>query len=80
MTAIICTTIICLTVVLCTKILVRSLKPETPAQQIDLSSPATEEALEQAYKEAEKDEAPDFQNVIDTINKEFIRILEEEDG
>lgn len=80
MTAIICTSIVCLTVLLCTKILVRSLKPETPAQQIDLSSPATEEALEQAYKEAESDKAPDFQNVIDTINKEFIRILEEDDG
>ena len=80
MIAVICTSIICLTVVLCTKILVKTFSKPDTAQQIDLSSPATEEALEQAYKEAENDKAPDFQNVIDTINKEFIRILEEDDG
>lgn len=76
MTAIICTLIICITVLLCTKILVRSLKPETPAQQ---TSSITEEDLEKAYKEAEQEKTPDFQDVIDTVNKEFIRILEEDD-
>lgn len=75
MTAIICTTIICGTVLLCTQILARSFKPETPAQQPTIS----QEDLEKAYKEAEKDKAPDFQDVIEFINKEFTGIMEDDD-
>lgn len=77
MTAIICTTIICVTVLLCTKILVRSLKPETHVQQPTIS----QEELDKAYKEAEKDKPADFQDVIEFINKEFTGIMEDdEDG
>ncbi len=75
MTAIICTTIICGTVLLCIQILVRSFKPETPAQQPTIS----QEDLEEAYKEAEKDKTPDFQDVIEFINKEFTGITEDDD-
>ena len=77
MTAIICTTIICGTVLLCVKILVRSLKPETPVQQPTIS----QEDLDKAYQEAEKDKPADFQDVIEFINKEFTGIMEDdEDG
>lgn len=75
MTAIICTTIICGTVLLCTKMLVRSFKPEVSAQQPTIS----QEDLEKAYKEAEKDKPADFQDVIEFINKEFMGIMEEDD-
>lgn len=75
MTAIICTTIICVTVLLCTKILARSFKPETPAQQPTVS----QEELDAAYKEAEKDKPADFQDVIEFINKEFTGIMEDND-
>ena len=75
MTAIICTTIICGTVLLCTQILARSFKPEISAQQPTVS----QEDLEKAYEEAEKDKAPDFQDVIEFINKEFTGIMEDND-
>lgn len=75
MTAIICTTIICGTVLLCTQILARSFKPEISVQQPTVS----QEDLEKAYEEAEKDKAPDFQDVIEFINKEFTGIMEDND-
>lgn len=75
MTAIICTTIICATVLLCTQILARSFKPEISAQQPTVS----QEDLEKAYEEAAKDKAPDFQDVIEFINKEFTGIMEDND-
>lgn len=76
MTAIICTLIICITVLLCTEKLVRSFKPDNSAQQ---TSSITNEELEKAYEEAERDNTPDFQDVINAVNKEFIRIMEEDD-
>ncbi len=75
MTALICTTIICITVLLCTQMLVRSFKPITNVQQPTIS----QEDLDKAYKEAERDKPADFQDVIEFINKEFMGIMEEDD-
>mgnify|MGYP002524090356 CR=1 FL=1 len=70
MVAITCTLIICATVILCVFKLSADYKsqfiPEIRAQQ-----PITQEDLEKAYQEAEKDKIPDFQEVINYINKEF---------
>ena len=78
MVAIICTIIICLTVLLCVFKVCDAFKqqeiPEVSVQQF-----VTEEDLEKAYKEAEKDKAPDFQDVIEFINKEFTGITEDDD-
>ena len=77
MVAIICTIIICLTVLLCVFKVCDAFKqqelPEDNTQQL------TEADLEKAYKEAEKDKAPDFQDVIEFINKEFTGITEDDD-
>jgi hypothetical protein len=43
------------------------IKMNTPAQQPNI----TEEELNKAYRDAEADKVPDFQDVIDFINKEF---------
>lgn len=78
MVAIICTIIICSTVLLCVFKVCDAFKsqsiPELSAQQY-----VTEEDLEKAYKEAEKDRVPDFQDVINYINKEFTGITEDSD-
>lgn len=67
MVAITCTIIICTTVLLCTiRICALFTEPEPVAQQ-----GITEEDLDKAYKEADKDKIPDFQDVIAFINKEF---------
>lgn len=77
MIAITCTTIICVTVLLCVEKLAKVYVGLHPAQQ--LSTPSiTEEELKKAYEDPEH--VPDFQDVIETINKEFVRILEEDDG
>jgi hypothetical protein len=65
MVSIICTTIISATVVLCIFKICGTWKPVSPTQQPAL----TEEELKQALKEA--DDAPNFQDVIEFINKEF---------
>ena len=75
MTAIICTTIICVTVLLCVNKLVTVFNPAKHVQQPTIS----QEDLEKAYKEAEKDKSADFQDVIEFINKEFMGIMEEDD-
>ena len=73
MTAIICTIIICATVLLCVNKLATVFKPVIPAQQS-----ITDEELAKAYKEAEADKVPDFQEVINFINKEFTGVTEED--
>lgn len=75
MTAIICTTIICITALLCTMQICKTWKPAAITQQQSLS----QEDLEKAYKEAERDKVPDFQDVIEFINKEFMGIMEDDD-
>ena len=77
MNAIACTLIICLTVILCVEKLAKVYVDTHSAQQPSIPS-ITEEDLKKAYDDPEQ--APDFQDVIETINKEFIRILEEDDG
>lgn len=67
MVAIICTIIICATVFVCVfRICDIFRAPAVVAQQS-----ITEEDLDKAYKEAEQDKVPDFQDVIEFINKEF---------
>ena len=75
MTAIICTTIICATALLCTMQICKTWKPIADVQHPTIS----QEDLEKAYKEAEKDKSADFQDVIEFINKEFMGIMEEDD-
>lgn len=77
MITIICTVIICVTVLLCVKQICKTWKPAITTQQPMIS----QEDLDKAYKEAEKDKSADFQDVIEFINKEFMGIAEEdEDG
>lgn len=71
MAAIICTIIICATVVLCTFKICDTYKPEPAAQQS-----ITQAELDDAYKQAAKENIPDFQEVISFINKEFTGIEE----
>jgi len=75
MTAIICTTIICATVLLCIMQICKTWKPAAITQQQSLS----QEDLDKAYEEAERDKVPDFQDVIEFINKEFTGITEDDD-
>lgn len=75
MTAIICTTIICATALLCTMQICKTWKPAAITQQQSLS----QEDLDKAYEEAERDKIPDFQDVIEFINKEFTGITEDDD-
>lgn len=66
MVAIICTIIICATVLVSVyRITEVFVKPEPDTQQL------TQDDLDKAYQEAEKDKIPDFQEVINYINKEF---------
>ena len=74
MTSIICTTIICITVLLCIVKICETFKPVEPAQQLGI----TEEDLEKAYKEAEADKIPDFQDVLEAINKEIAGLAEDD--
>lgn len=68
MIAIICTVIICVTVLLCVFWICDAFKQHpVTAQQPTI----TDEDLDKAYKDAEADKTPDFQDVIDFINKEF---------
>ena len=73
MVAIICTIIICATVLLCVHRITNIWKPEQPVQQQGI----TEEDLAKAYQDAEK--VPDFQDVINFINKEFTGVTEDGD-
>lgn len=74
MVAIVCTIIICVTVLLCVdkicKLAIQ--KPDTQQPVI------TNEDLEMAYKEAETDKMPDFQDVLEAINKEIAGIAEDD--
>lgn len=74
MTAIVCTTIICITFLLCVVKICETWKPVTPAQQLGI----TEEELEEAYKKAEADKVPDFQDVLEAINREIAGLAEDD--
>lgn len=68
MIPIVCTLIVCATVSLLFSMALKVyIKMNTPAQQPSI----TEEELSKAYRDAEADKVPDFQDVIDFINKEF---------
>ena len=70
MVAITCTLIICATVILC----VFKLSADYKSQFISDNSAQqfiTQDDLDKAYQEAERDKIPDFQEVINYINKEF---------
>lgn len=68
MIPIVCTLIGCATVSLLFSMALKVyVKLNTPAQQPNI----TEEELSKAYRDAEADKVPDFQDVIDFINKEF---------
>ena len=73
MVAIVCTIIVCITVLLCVNIIAKiSRDILMPAQQEGI----TQEDLEKAYKENKS--APNFQDVVDYINKEFMGIETED--
>lgn len=74
MTAIICTVIICVTVLLCVDKICKLATQKPVTQQPTI----TEEDLEKAYKEAETDKVPDFQDVLEAINKEIAGIAEDD--
>ena len=75
MVSIICTTIISATVVLCIFKICETWKPVSPTQQPII----TEEELNKAYQEADKESIPDFQEVISFINREFTGVTEDSD-
>ena len=75
MTAIICTAMICGTVLLC----INKLAKVYTTHQVTQQTVLTQEDLEKAYKEAEAEKIPDFQEVINFINKEFTGITEDND-
>ena len=68
MVAIVCTTLICATVLVCTVIVSKTYARtyETPVEPQPM---ITEEDLEEA--EAAQDRVPNFQEVIEFINREF---------
>lgn len=68
MVAIICTIITCATVLLCVFRVCDAFKQQ---QETYVPQSVTQEDLDKAYQEAEKDKIPDFQEVINYINKEF---------
>ena len=74
MTAIICTTLICGTVLLCINRLIKFYTTQRVTQQPSI----TQEDLDKAYKEAETENIPDFQEVINAINKEFTGVMEDD--
>jgi hypothetical protein len=74
MTAIICTAMICGTVLLCINKLAKVYTTQRVTQQPSI----TQEDLDKAYKEAETEKIPDFQEVINVINKEFTGIMEDD--
>jgi len=68
MIPIVCTLIVCATVSLLFSMALKVyIKMNTPAQHPSI----TEEELNKAYRDAEADKVPDFQDVINFINKEF---------
>ena len=72
MVAIICTLIICVTVLASIVLIKQTLiSIYTPAQQ---HAVYTEEDIKKMEEEAEKDKIPNFQDVIDAINKEFLGV------
>lgn len=73
MVTIITTLIICATVVLCTFKICRTWKPVIPVQQ----QYQTAEEIAKQLDEADKDKVPNFQDVIDAINKEFLGVEDE---
>ena len=76
MVEIVCTTIVCATVLLLANRLCKYYSEiSKPTQQ-----PMSQEDLEKAYKDAENDKVPDFQDVIEFINKEFTGATEDENG
>lgn len=76
MIAITCTLIICGTVMLCTKMVCEFWKPLPPLPQL---SSITQEELDKAYKDFENEKIPDFQDVLEAINKEIAGLTEDED-
>ena len=77
MVEIICTAIVCATVLLLANRLCKYYSNiSSPAQQPVI----TQADLDKAYQEAAAENVPDFQEVIDFINKEFTGVTEEDDG
>jgi cell division ATPase FtsA len=77
MVEIICTAIICATVLLLANRLCKYYTTiANPTQQPTI----TQADLDKAYQEAASENVPDFQEVINFINKEFTGVTEEDDG
>lgn len=77
MVEIICTSIVCATVlVLANRLCKYYSNLSNRAQQPSI----TQADLDKAYQEAASENVPNFQEVIDFINKEFTGVTEEDDG